>query len=97
MELKNMKSAVNNCKKAVRFVLDTHLWKISHAKVVLNDYFQKIKISQGSNNEHMLSALNWIERAQDSTGNGGVAGRYHMNLGFTNSYPETSGHISPWL
>ena len=87
-----MKSAVTNCKKTVRFVLDTHLWKPSHFKVVFNDYFQRINL-QGSNNEHIYAALNWLKRAQDVTGNGGVAGRYQMNLGFTNSYPETSGHL----
>lgn len=84
---------IKKMKRTARFVLDTHLWKPSHAEVVWNDYMGKEKPSIRSNDEHMLSALNWLKRAQDATGDGGVAGRYQMNLGFTNSYPETSGHI----
>lgn len=84
---------INRFKKAVRFVLDTHLWKPSHAKVVWNDFRKIETTSSFSNDEHMLSALAWLKRAQDFNGDGGVAGRYQMDIGFTNSYPETSGHI----
>ena len=88
-----MGTAIKKIKKVGRFILDTHLWKPSHARVVFDDYFHRVQPLAHSNDEHMLSALDWLKRAQDATGNGGVAGRYQMNLGFTNSYPETSGHI----
>lgn len=88
-----MKSIIRKLKKTACFVADTRLWKPSHVGVVLNDFLNRERASEESNNEHMLAALDWLRRAQDAVGNGGVAGRYHMNLGFSYAYPETSGHI----
>ena len=84
---------LRSSKKIVRFILDTHPWDPSKARVLLGDYREKEKASGKTNDEHMLAALEWIKRAQDATGNGGIAGRYLLNKGFTNPYPETSGHI----
>ena len=93
MDNSTMQLTFSNLKKAARFIVDTRMWKPSHAGVVLTDFFDRKYSSTASNNDHILSALEWIIRAQDSTGDGGVAGRYHMSQGFTYSYPETSGHI----
>ncbi len=88
-----MKSIKSNLKKTARFVLDTHIWNPSKAHIIFCNYFQKKKTSQQSNEEHMIAALDWLKRAQDVTGNGGIVGRYLLNKGWTNPYPETSGHI----
>lgn len=88
-----MESVIINSKKIGRFILDTHLWNPSKARVICDDYLRREKSSQHSNEEHMLAALDWLKRAQDATGNGGVAGRYLLNIEWTNPYPETSGHI----
>ena len=47
--------------------------------------------------QHIIAAVDWLKRAQDSTGNNGVAGRYLLDRGWTESYPETSGYIIPTL
>lgn len=88
-----MKLAEIKPKKVARFLLDTHLWNPMKAKIVLDDYIAKDKCSSSSNEEHILAALQWIQRAQDVTGCGGVAGRYLLDRGWTYPYPETSGHI----
>lgn len=92
-ECQTMKSIVSKFKKIGRFIVDTRLWKPSHAGVVMTDFFNCEHPSKKSNNDHMIGALEWLKRAQDATGNGGIAGRYHMKTGFTYAYPETSGHI----
>ena len=88
-----MSLVVEKMKNMVRILLDTNAWKVSHVRVVLRDYMQCYDASMHSNHVHMLAALEWLRHAQEATGNGGVAGRYQMNKGFTDAYPETSGHI----
>jgi len=88
-----MKSLIIKSKKTARFILDTHLWNPTNTRVILTDYFRRATTSQESNEQHILVALDWLKRAQDATGNDGVAGRYLLNKGWTNAYPETSGHI----
>lgn len=45
--------------------------------------------------DHLRAAGEWLERAQDATGDGGVSGRYLLRDGWTSSYPETTGYIVP--
>lgn len=45
--------------------------------------------------DHLAEAVAWLQRAQDVTKDGGVSGRYHLSLGWTSSYPETTGYIIP--
>lgn len=45
--------------------------------------------------DHLKAAAEWLERAQDATPDGGVVGRYRLNVGWTSSYPETTGYIIP--
>ena len=47
--------------------------------------------------EHLQAAAAWLERAQDATPDGGVVGRYRLNVGWTSSYPETTGYLIPTL
>lgn len=48
-----------------------------------------------SDADHLIGAAQWIVRAQDATGDGGVAGRYLLRSGWTSSYPETTGYLVP--
>jgi folate-dependent phosphoribosylglycinamide formyltransferase PurN len=45
--------------------------------------------------DHLVAAAEWLERAQDAGGAGGVVGRYRLGTGWTSSYPETTGYIVP--
>lgn len=44
---------------------------------------------------HLDATMNWLARAQDATGNGGVARMYHLREGWGPAYPETTGYIIP--
>ena len=39
--------------------------------------------------------MEWLKRAQDSTGDGGVSSGYFKHYGWDASYPETTGYIIP--
>src|SRR5438270_1645808 len=45
--------------------------------------------------ENLPAAYGWLCRAQDVTGDGGVAAWYHLFRGWATSYPETTGYIIP--
>ena len=82
-------------KKIGRFILDTKLWKPTHASILYKHYRNKGLSYQTKNEKHITAALDWLKRAQDITGDGGGAGRYLLNRGWTLPYPETSGYIVP--
>ena len=53
---------------------------------------------------HLVAALGWLERAQDATGDGGIARGYSLawnpyfrSRGWQPAYPETTGYIIPTL
>jgi hypothetical protein len=53
---------------------------------------------------HLLAALEWVARAQDATGDGGIARGYSLawnpyfrSRGWQPSYPETTGYLIPTL
>ena len=55
-----------------------------------------------SPDEHLDAAIEWLCRAQDATGSGGVARSYalrymrgHQRRGWLAAYPETTGYIIP--
>src|SRR5438128_791247 len=50
-----------------------------------------------TDDDHLNEAVEWLKRAQDVTGDGGVSGRYDLHEGWTSSYPETTGYIIPTL
>jgi len=49
----------------------------------------------GSDESALRGAAAWLARAQDATGDGGVAGRYRLVGGWSSSYPETTGYLIP--
>jgi nitrogen fixation protein FixH len=53
---------------------------------------------------HLVAAIDWLSRAQDSTGSGGIARGYSLSWnpyfelrGWEPAYPETTGYIIPTL
>ncbi|HMF98234.1 MAG TPA: formyltransferase family protein [Vicinamibacterales bacterium] len=48
-----------------------------------------------SDTDALRAAAAWLARAQDATGDGGVAGRFRLTSGWSSSYPETTGYLIP--
>jgi folate-dependent phosphoribosylglycinamide formyltransferase PurN len=80
-------------KRAVRY----RPWVSGHAVLLLNQEFDReCKARQGfSDEDHLRAAAHWLAAAQDSQSDGGIAGRYQLDRGWTSSYPETTGYIVP--
>ncbi|MGD0267244.1 MAG: hypothetical protein ABSD47_20195, partial [Candidatus Methylomirabilota bacterium] len=49
------------------------------------------------NDAYVREALAWICRAQDASGDGGVAHSFSLTHGWDSSYPETTGYIIPTM
>ncbi len=69
----------------------------SHLNVLIKDYFDVRNENKGvnQNQDHLQAVFAWLCRAQDANKDGGVAGRYRLDTGWTTSYPETTGYIIP--
>ncbi len=70
-----------------------------HAALLFSGTFDRGRIRRlaKSDREHLLAAVDWLKRAQDVTGDGGICGRYRLDRGWTSSYPETTGYLVPTL
>jgi hypothetical protein len=70
-----------------------------HARLLLNQVFDRGRNAREgfSDQDHLRAAANWLAAAQDSQKDGGIAGRYQLDRGWTSSYPETTGYIVPTL
>ena len=68
-----------------------------HARLLLEQCFGRgrDRATQHTDSHHLAAAAEWLARAQDSTPDGGVAGRYRFDRGMTSSYPETTGYLIP--
>src|SRR5262252_378034 len=86
--LRSLRSA-----KSLRLWVPDHL-RFCAAQVVDID---RNRCAGLGDDDHLSEAIAWLQRAQDITGDGGVSGRYHLRLGWTSSYPETTGYIIPTL
>jgi uncharacterized protein YyaL (SSP411 family) len=60
--------------------------------ITLSDIF-RIRLKTKSNKEHIAAAVDWLKRAQDISGDGGVAAWYSLISGWAPSYIETTGYI----
>src|SRR5579871_6677218 len=83
----------------VRNVQVLRPWKSGHAKLLLG---QSVDINANaraavSDEQHLMAAAKWLAAAQDASKDGGIAGRYKLAVGWTSSYPETTGYIVPTL
>src|SRR5262252_8480177 len=80
-------------KRAVRY----RAWVRGHPAFLLSQTFDhEFNTRHGFTDEdHLRAAARWLAAAQDSQSDGGIAGRYRLNRGWTSSYPETTGYIVP--
>ena len=72
-------------------------WVRGHPAFLLSQAFDRERnLRCGFTDEdHLRAAAQWLAAAQDLQSDGGVAGRYQLNRGWTSSYPETTGYIVP--
>jgi formyl transferase-like protein/prenyltransferase/squalene oxidase-like repeat protein len=80
-------------KRAVRY----RAWVSGHPAFLMSQAFDHDRnVRPGfSDDDHLRAAAQWLATAQDSQSDGGIAGRYQLDRGWTSSYPETTGYIVP--
>lgn len=90
-------AALRTLAKQLRNLLEVRLYRPSHLRIGLLDYFDFRTPARAlqATSVHLTAAIEWICRAQDANGDGGVAARYRFSQGWTASYPETTGYIIP--
>ena len=66
--------------------------KPSQLQVVARDV-TKAREPMRTDGEHLQAAIDWLCRAQDASGSGGVSGGFHFVEGWLPPYPETTGYI----
>jgi hypothetical protein len=73
------------------------VWRPANARLVAPQLLRSRhgRESVRSDDEHLQAAADWLRRAQDASGDGGVCGRFHLGQGWSSSYPETTGYIIP--
>ena len=76
---------------------DGRFWVRGHSRYLLDNLIHRGKNAATgySDDDHLNAAAHWLESAQDATLDGGVVGRYRLKVGWTSSYPETTGYIIP--
>jgi len=84
-------------KATARIGVDAAVWRAANGAFLLGNLVDSERNSRAgfTDEEHLLAAAAWLGRAQDASGDGGVAGRYLLHRGWTSSYPETTGYIIP--
>ena len=65
-----------------------------HWKAIWRNRFPG-KPSLHPDRDHLQAAIDWLCRAQDATGCGGVSAGYFFRRGWMHPYPETTGYIIP--
>jgi squalene cyclase len=84
-------------RRAIGLAKHCRFWKRGHSRYLLAQKVHRDKNSERAytDRDHMIAAAEWLARAQDATPDGGVVGRYRLNIGWTSTYPETTGYIIP--
>lgn len=82
---------------AVHRLRASGVWKPSVAVCLLRGPISSRSNVVASDEAALRGAAAWLERAQDATGDGGIAGRYRLASGWSSSYPETTGYAIPTL
>lgn len=74
-------------------------WLPDHGGLLLRQRFDRNRNARAgfSDHDHLKAAARWLCAAQDSQSDGGIAGRYRLDRGWTSSYPETTGYLVPTL
>lgn len=80
-----------------RVLRDGRVWRRANRECLVRGiYHRRLNAELGySDHDHLVAAARWLGGAQDVTGDGGVAGRYFLDKGWSSSYPETTGYIIP--
>jgi len=80
-----------------RVLRDGRAWRRAHREYLLQGVYHRQRNADRaySDQAHLVAAANWLERAQDASGDDGVSGRYFLDRGWSSSYPETTGYILP--
>lgn len=87
---------VDRARWLVGRLLDTRVWRPSRAALVWAQRPSgRSRRSLESPKHHLDAAAAWLGRAQDATGDGGVASHYSLGEGWASSYPEITGYIVP--
>jgi hypothetical protein len=66
---------------------------LSFAGLAVRDTAGGVGLRSWSDQEHLQATMDWLCRAQDAAGDGGVAGGYSLLDGWLDPYPETTGYI----
>lgn len=74
------------------FDLTRHL---TFTGLILRDVVGGVRLGLFPDQQHLQGAMDWLCRAQDIVGNGGVSGGYSWWDGWQEPYPETTGYIIP--
>ncbi len=83
--------------KQLHDLIKVRMYRPSHLRLGLRDFFD-LRLPATAlydNSTHLHAAMDWLCRAQDATPDGGVAARYRLSIGWSASYPETTGYIIP--
>ena len=78
-------------------IRDSALWRPHNFKLLWNHLVRQNTNLHHDDRVHLLAAADWLRRAQDATDDGGICGRFHLNRGWSGSYPETTGYLIPTL
>lgn len=82
---------------SLRILKHGRAWTRGHFALLRAGVYHRNRIAdlKRGDDEHLRAAASWLERAQDAMSDGGVAGRYRLDRGWTSSYPETTGYLVP--
>src|SRR5664279_3324900 len=83
-------------RRRVRASFESGFWKPASARELIATRPGRAR-PRGtvSRAERLAASADWLRRAQDATGDGGVSWSYHLRRGWAPSYPETTGYIIP--
>lgn len=74
------------------------IWlSVNFRLIALEDRFLGSNNEAADNKTHLNATVEWLKRAQDATGNGGVSAGYFKYAGWETAYPETTGYIIPTM
>lgn len=90
---------MSKLKRVAGIAKHCRFWVRGHSRYLLDNLIHREKNSEAGylDQDHMVAAARWLEAAQDATPDGGFVGRYRLNIGWTSTYPETTGYIIPTL
>ncbi len=88
---------LHSIRRVAAGLVHSRSWHPTHTHLLSRHlyYYHRNRDSGWTDHHHLLQAAQWLERAQDITGDNGVSGRYLLKKGWTSSYPETTGYIIP--